>query len=166
MLAQQPADLPGRAARQAGGDPGVVGRRGARRVRLAQAGEPLPQAVVAVARLQMEAGVFCCSPSAPFRLVIRDDMPRMWVGPPAISRSAPRTRSAVALVTGTQATSEPGWLTRIPAAIASATWRVLPNTLSYTMTVRIFLTSDSLSRFPAWPAAAAAIRVLGPDAAG
>jgi hypothetical protein len=57
-------------------------------------------------------------------------MPRMWVGPPAISRSAPLTRSAVALVTGTQATPEPGWLTRIPAAIASAIWRVLPNTLS------------------------------------
>src|SRR6478672_13843281 len=74
-------------------------------------------------------------------------MPRMCVGPPAISRSAPPTSSAVAVVTGTQATSQPGWLTRIPAAIASAIWWVLPNTLSYTITVRIVLTSDLSFRF-------------------
>src|SRR5689334_7592718 len=89
-------------------------------------------------------------------------MPRMWVGPPAISRSAPRTRSGVAPATGTQATSEPGWLTRIPPAIASAIWRVLPNTLSYTMTVRIFLTSDSLAFRPAWPAETVMVRGVGP----
>ena len=130
MPVQQPGDLPGRAARQAGSDPGVEGRGRPRRVRLLKTGEPFPQAGVAVAGLQVETGVFCCSPSAPLRRVIRDDMPRMCVGPPAISRSAPLTSSAVAVVTGTQATAEPGWLTRIPAAIASAIWRELPNTLS------------------------------------
>src|SRR5207248_1771179 len=54
----------------------------------------------------------------------------------------------------------------IPAAIASAIWRVLPNTLSYTITVRIVLTSDSSFRFPAWPMRSVAAGSLVPDAMG
>jgi hypothetical protein len=51
------------------------------------------------------------------------DRPCMWVGPPTTRRSAPATRSAVAIATGTMTTS---CVSRRPAAMSVAMACVFP----------------------------------------
>jgi hypothetical protein len=64
-------------------------------------------------------------------------MPIICVGPPTTSKSAPATASGDAASTRKHTTSAPADFR--PSATASATFRLLPNKLSYTTTARIIV---------------------------
>jgi len=87
--------------------------------------------------------MWCRSPAAGrarYRRAMRrlrgEVMPRKCVGPPATSRSA-AAAAGPASDTDVHETPTPGPAARMPSAIASASARVLPNTLSYTTTACI-----------------------------